>query len=250
MSTDRMDMKVAPVTKIIDHSVVDGPGNRAAIFLQGCNFNCAYCHNPETIDPGEEPPTLQYLTPEQVVDRIAASVPFIRGITISGGECMLHEQFVYDVCRLAKRRFGQQFSCLLDSNGSVPYDKILSVVDGVMLDVKASNERAHRELTGASLAPVLEQVAALAKEGKLAEVRTVVMGDASDAFRIVQNVSAVIEAASEGKRIAKIPYKLIRYRPKGVRKQYLKDIKVPKAESLAQLKEHAEQLGFSPVTVI
>jgi pyruvate formate lyase activating enzyme len=132
----------------------------------------------------------------------------------------------------------------------VPYDKILSVVDGVMLDVKASNERAHRELTGASLAPVLEQVAALAKEGKLAEVRTVVMGDASDAFRIVQNVSAVIEAASEGKRIAKIPYKLIRYRPKGVRKQYLKDIKVPKAESLAQLKEHAEQLGFSPVTVI
>ena len=90
----------------------------------------------------------------------------------------------------------------------------------------------------------------LAKEGKLAEVRTVVMGDASDAFRIVQNVSAVIEAASEGKRIAKIPYKLIRYRPKGVRKQYLKDIKVPKAESLAQLKEHAEQLGFSPVTVI
>ena len=38
------------VTKIIDFSFVDGPGNRMAIFLQGCNFNCGYCHNPETIN--------------------------------------------------------------------------------------------------------------------------------------------------------------------------------------------------------
>ncbi|SET09559.1 YjjW family glycine radical enzyme activase [Anaerobranca gottschalkii] len=38
------------VTKIIPFSFVDGPGNRMAIFLQGCNFNCGYCHNPETIN--------------------------------------------------------------------------------------------------------------------------------------------------------------------------------------------------------
>lgn len=37
------------VNKIIPFSLVDGPGNRTAIFLQGCNFNCIYCHNPETI---------------------------------------------------------------------------------------------------------------------------------------------------------------------------------------------------------
>ena len=39
----------ALVNKIIPFSSVDGPGNRTAIFLQGCNFNCQYCHNPETI---------------------------------------------------------------------------------------------------------------------------------------------------------------------------------------------------------
>ena len=38
----------APVNKIIPFSSVDGPGNRTAIFLQGCNINCRYCHNPET----------------------------------------------------------------------------------------------------------------------------------------------------------------------------------------------------------
>ena len=42
-------MKKAIVNKIIHSSVVDGPGNRAAIFLQGCNYTCGYCHNPETI---------------------------------------------------------------------------------------------------------------------------------------------------------------------------------------------------------
>lgn len=39
----------APINKIIDQSFVDGPGNRTAIFFQGCNYHCAYCHNPETI---------------------------------------------------------------------------------------------------------------------------------------------------------------------------------------------------------
>jgi len=40
----------AIVNKIIPFSSVDGPGNRTAIFLQGCNFDCLYCHNPETIN--------------------------------------------------------------------------------------------------------------------------------------------------------------------------------------------------------
>jgi YjjW family glycine radical enzyme activase len=37
------------INRIIPFSSVDGPGNRTAVFLQGCNFNCLYCHNPETI---------------------------------------------------------------------------------------------------------------------------------------------------------------------------------------------------------
>ena len=38
----------APVNRIIPFSSVDGPGSRTAVFLQGCNINCRYCHNPET----------------------------------------------------------------------------------------------------------------------------------------------------------------------------------------------------------
>lgn len=38
----------AYVNKIINSTFIDGPGSRMAIFLQGCNFKCLYCHNPET----------------------------------------------------------------------------------------------------------------------------------------------------------------------------------------------------------
>ena len=44
-----MSSTQATVSKILTYSVVDGPGNRLVIFLQGCNFTCAGCHNPHTI---------------------------------------------------------------------------------------------------------------------------------------------------------------------------------------------------------
>lgn len=40
----------AAVNKLLTHSLVDGPGNRAVVFLQGCNLHCRFCHNPQTIN--------------------------------------------------------------------------------------------------------------------------------------------------------------------------------------------------------
>jgi len=44
-----MNSPHAIVSKLLTWSCVDGPGNRAVLFLQGCNFACAACHNPHTI---------------------------------------------------------------------------------------------------------------------------------------------------------------------------------------------------------
>ena len=46
----RLDMR-GLVAGTIPFSNVDGPGNRFVVFLQGCNFDCVACHNPQTI-PG------------------------------------------------------------------------------------------------------------------------------------------------------------------------------------------------------
>lgn len=44
-----MSLPQAQISKILPWSCVDGPGNRLVLFLQGCNFACAACHNPHTI---------------------------------------------------------------------------------------------------------------------------------------------------------------------------------------------------------
>lgn len=45
-----MSKEYLDVNRVIPFSNVDGPGNRFAVFLQECNINCRYCHNPETIN--------------------------------------------------------------------------------------------------------------------------------------------------------------------------------------------------------
>ncbi|MCP5518915.1 MAG: glycyl-radical enzyme activating protein [Verrucomicrobiales bacterium] len=39
------------ITNIQRYSVHDGPGIRTTVFLKGCPLACAWCHNPETINP-------------------------------------------------------------------------------------------------------------------------------------------------------------------------------------------------------
>ena len=36
------------ISSIETFGLVDGPGIRTVVFLNGCNLRCKYCHNPET----------------------------------------------------------------------------------------------------------------------------------------------------------------------------------------------------------
>lgn len=65
----------------IQDSIVDGPGLRYVVFVQGCSHNCRGCHNPETHDyDGGREVTVEDLATEMLQN------PLCDGLTLSGGE--------------------------------------------------------------------------------------------------------------------------------------------------------------------
>ena len=42
------------ITEIERFALSDGPGIRTAVFFKGCNMQCRWCHNPETIKAGKD----------------------------------------------------------------------------------------------------------------------------------------------------------------------------------------------------
>ena len=277
----------APVNKIIPFSLVDGPGSRTSIFLQGCNIACAYCHNPETQKlccgcgicvegcpagalrledglviwnrqaciscdaciaacPNNASPKIMLQSAEEVFAEVAGYAPFIRGITVSGGECMLHPVFLEELFGLTKQA---GLSCLIDSNGTVPFwDKpeLMALCDGVMLDLKAWDEGVAERLTGQSpdlSLNVRKNLAYLNEAGLLEELRIVVVNVLGDPERSLEEAAAVL-----GSNCASTKLKLIRFRCFGVRGE-LSDAPSPSQERMEELRQLAESLGFQDIQI-
>lgn len=282
-----MNKITAPVNRIIPFSAVDGPGNRTAVFLQGCNIDCKYCHNPETralcihcgmcvracptgalqlvegkvhFEPSkcvacdtciqtcthDASPRVLWMTVEKVIAQIKKQIPFIRGVTVSGGECTLYPEFLIALFSECKKL---GLHTLIDSNGMVDfgvYPKLLAVTDGVMLDIKAFSENDHMMVTGFSNTQVLKNAAFLAKCGKLYEIRTVVVRELFDPAGVIESIAEYLCAYMD---ISMLRYKLIAYRPFGVREQY-QTYESPDVSYMEQLKDIAIQVGFQEVIII
>lgn len=71
------------VAGIMENSIVDGPGMRAVLFLQGCPHHCKGCHNPETWDINSK--NAETVTVKELGTRIL-KIKHINRLTISGGE--------------------------------------------------------------------------------------------------------------------------------------------------------------------
>lgn len=66
---------------VVEESIVDGPGIRYSIFVQGCSHGCPGCHNPESHSPNGG----QLRSIEAILDGIRAN-KLTAGVTLSGGE--------------------------------------------------------------------------------------------------------------------------------------------------------------------
>jgi len=272
------------VARILPTSFVDGPGNRAVVFLQGCNFRCLYCHNPETIRactacgscvprcpagalerveglrvvwdpsrctgcdlclnvcPNSSQPKVREMRPEEVIQALEPAIPFISGVTVTGGEPTLQPEFLKAFLALVRTR---GLTTLVDTNGSSRreiLDELLPVMDGALVDLKAFKPELHRELTGADNDRVLENIRYLAGIGKLHEVRTVVAPGYTDSPAAIREIAGFL--ASVDRRVR---FRLIRFRPLGV-KGSAAGWRVPEDAVMDEMVRVARDEGLERVT--
>lgn len=121
--------KVIRICGIEPESIVDGPGFRYVLFVQGCPHHCKGCHNPESWDPagGYE------MTVGDIWDEIQAK-PNIKGVTFSGGEPFEQAKALLDLAKLLK---GMRYSVMSYSGYTLEE-----------LEAKAEDDPAVGELLG------------------------------------------------------------------------------------------------------
>ena len=172
---------------------LDGPGVRFVVFTQGCPLRCKCCHNPDTWDlhGGQELPA------EELTRRAARYKEYFGtqgGITVSGGEPLLQSAEVYQLFSLCK---AQGINTCLDTSGCIwnaDVERLLSVTDRVLLDVKYTNDADYRAHVGCSLQPVLDFLARLNEQCIPTTLRQVIIPTLNDSRENIAALKAVREA--------------------------------------------------------
>jgi len=192
--------------------------------------------------PNNSSPKVRWMTVDEVMDEIRPMLPFIQGITVSGGECTLQEAFITELFARVKELDKTTF---VDTNGQKDFrlmPELTEVMDYAMLDVKAWDENAHEKLTGMKNEIVLSNLDYLARIGKLYEVRTVILPGYLSNEETVEQVSRVLSNYPD------VRYKLIRFRKFGVKGE-LRDTPAPTDENMEHLAEIARKCGVKEVVL-
>ena len=93
------------IAGLVPESFVDGDGIRFAVFMQGCQRNCAGCHNPETHDLNGG----RLIDTTEIISAIKKN-PLLNGITLTGGEPFL-QVAAADELALAAKNLGLNVWC-------------------------------------------------------------------------------------------------------------------------------------------
>ncbi len=139
------------IASIAKESIVDGPGFRFVVFVQGCKKRCHGCHNPSTHDMGGG-----YLMDKSEILAMICENPLLDGVTLSGGEPFLQPIELSELAKECQQRgldvvtyTGYRWEELHNIEGS---DKLLAhtdyLVDGEYESAKRSLELRFRGSSG------------------------------------------------------------------------------------------------------
>lgn len=183
----------------------DGPGLRLVVFLQGCNFRCLYCANPDTIEPKGGTPT----PPEEIVRMAVSQKPFFGkrgGITFSGGEPTFQAKALIPLFRRLKE---EGIHICLDTNGGLwneDVEELLTLTDLVLLDIKEFDPTRHHALTGRSNEQTLKTASWLEAREKPFWLRYVLVPGYSDWEEDIRRMGESLGRYTMIQRVEILPY--------------------------------------------
>lgn len=154
---------------------------------------CTLCDICIQVCPTDSTPLSAMVRLESLVRQIDEVSPFISGITVSGGEPTMQPDFVASLFSALKCSDKlSRLTTFVDSNGSASrdvWDRLLPVMDGAMIDLKALDPATHVAMTGADNRPVLDSIRYLAEWQRLYEVRLLMVPGRNDSPRTVERTA-------------------------------------------------------------
>ena len=184
----------------------DGPGLRLVVFLQGCNFRCRYCANPDTIDPKGE---CREVSEEEIMEMAVSEKPFFGkrgGVTFSGGAPTLQAR---ELIPLFRRLREAGIHICLDTNGSIhtpEVEELWGLTDLVLLDVKQANPQQHKLLTERENTQTLRTAAWLEEHQHPFWLRYVLVPGHSDAEADIRALGEALGGYKMIERVEILPY--------------------------------------------
>jgi len=159
---------IDPIEKEPVHHML--PGSKILCFgTAGCNFRCQFCQNWHLSQRSiEEMEVVIDLPPEEGI-RLAQKEK-VPTLSFTYNEPTSFYEYVYDLARLAKKN---GIRVIFHSNGSMqpePLRALLRFTDAVTIDLKSFREEFYRNVSGATLRPVLETLRIIREEGKWLEI--------------------------------------------------------------------------------
>ncbi len=190
--------------------LVDGPGVRYVVFMQGCALRCKYCHNPETWSGGGS-----LWTPQQLFDKVYRYHEYWQnngGITVSGGEPLLQIEFLTEFFRLAKEKnihtavdtAGQPFTN--EPDRTAKFEELMKFTDLVILDLKEWSSEKHKALTGKGNENIKAMAVWLSEHGKDLWIRHVLVPNLTDGEEDLKAMGEFIASLKTVKKVEILPY--------------------------------------------
>lgn len=179
----------------------------------------------------------------QIFEEVRKDKPFYDrskgGVTLSGGEPIVWADSARDLLELCLQ---DQINTAVETCGYVPWDKIkmLAPVTGLFLyDLKCMDDGKHREYTGVSNKPILDNLIRLSGLTDSIIIRIPIIPNLNDSPKNITETARFVKGLKVVKEIDLLPYhQLGASKHKNLGRTYkLKELSPPSNEKMAELRD-------------